>query len=171
MVFDYLPRSVQQGSDMEAREKMANAATIAAIGMNNSHIALAHALGHSVGAVYSIPHGRITGLFLPYTIEYTANAGLGRYLELARIVGQCAESEQTAGPVLAQAIRGLMRKVGLPLSLQEAGISRETFDSQVELWCDRCGMDIALATGRRVPSPDEMRQLFEYAFDGRSIDF
>ena len=172
MVFQYLERAVSRGAeDMEAREKMANAATIAALGMTNSHIALAHALGHSVGAVSEIPHGRITGLFLPYTIEFTAFGGVGRYLELSRILGLCGEDEQSAGYGLADSIRSLLRRIGQPTTLFEAGISRAQFDTQVEDWCERVEAEISLATSRRIPFRQEILQIFDYAFDGKVIDF
>ncbi len=172
MVFQYLERAVSRGAeDMEAREKMANAATIAALGMTNSHIALAHALGHSVGAVSEIPHGRITGLFLPYTIEFTAFGGVGRYLELSRILGLCGDDEQSAGYGLADSIRSLLRRIGQPTTLFEAGISRAQFDTQVEDWCERVEAEISLATSRRIPFRQEILQIFDYAFDGKVIDF
>jgi alcohol dehydrogenase class IV len=172
MVFQYLERAVSRGAeDMEAREKMANAATIAALGMTNSHIALAHALGHSVGAVSEIPHGRITGLFLPYTIEFTAFGGVGRYLELSRILGLCGDDEKSAGFGLADSIRSLLRRIGQPTTLFEAGISRVQFDTQVEDWCERVEAEISLATSRRVPFRQELLQIFDYAFDGKVIDF
>jgi alcohol dehydrogenase class IV len=67
LAFKYLPRAVEQGAtDMEAREKMSNAATLAGLGISNSHIALAHAMGHGVGALFNVPHGRITGVISPY---------------------------------------------------------------------------------------------------------
>ena len=74
LVFEYLPRAVKDGQDMEAREKMHNAATIAGIGFTNSLTAMAHATGHSLGAVFHVPHGRAVGLLLPYTIEFIGDA-------------------------------------------------------------------------------------------------
>jgi acetaldehyde dehydrogenase/alcohol dehydrogenase len=172
LAFDYLPRAVEHGAaDPEAREKMANAATIAGLGMGNSHIALAHAMGHGAGAIFHIPHGRITGLVLPYTIEYAANGGAGRYLELAKFVGLPAEDETQAGTCLASAIRDLMRRIGQPLSLQEAGVSRENFEANLGATCDRAEMDASLITTRRIPERAELERLFRYAYEGKSIDF
>jgi alcohol dehydrogenase class IV len=172
LVFDYLPRAVECGAaDFEAREKMANAATIAALGMGNSHIVLAHALGHSAGAIFQISHGRVTGLFLPYTIEFTANSGQGRYLDLANMLGLPASEESEAARSLAEAVRSLMRRIGLPLNLQEAGISREEFESNLESLCNCAEIDISLVTTRRVPTRQELARLFQYSFDGRTINF
>jgi alcohol dehydrogenase class IV len=172
LVFVYLPRAVTHGAnDPEAREKMANAAAIAGLGMGNSHIALAHALGHSAGALFSIPHGRITGLFLPYTIEFTANAGLGRYLDLARMLGLPTRDEAEAARRLAEAIRQLMQSIQLPLTLAEAGISPPAVEAELDGLCERAELDAALITALRVPSHEELQRLFRHASDGRPVDF
>ncbi len=172
MVFTYLPRAYTQGAaDPEAREKMANAATIGALGMGNSHIALAHALGHSAGLLLDLPHGRVTGLMLPYTIEFTAQNGSGRYAGLARILGLPAGDEAEAARSLAQAVRDLLRQVGQPLSLEEAGIDQELFETKLAALCELAEMDSSLATSLRFPYPDELAQLFRCAFEGRAVDF
>ena len=134
MVFNYLPRAVADGpNDEEAREKMANAASIAGMTLGNSQVALAHALGHSAGALFkTIPHGRITAIFLPYTIEFVANGGVGRYADLAAMIGQSAGDEAEAAQKLAAATRDLMRQVQLPTSLQEAGVSAAELEANME---------------------------------------
>ena len=77
LVFDYLPRAYEDGGDdPKAREKMHNAATIAGLAFGNSMAAMAHGLGHSMGAILPIPHGRGVGLCLPYTIEFTVRGWL-----------------------------------------------------------------------------------------------
>lgn len=172
MVFAYLPRAVKQGgADKEAREKMANAATLGGLAISNSHIALAHAMGHSAGAIFGIPHGRITGLFLPYTIEYTANGGAGRYLGLTRILRLAAANEGEAGSVLARAIRQLLADVGQPMDLQSACVTRTEFEANSEAVCDRAEMDASLITSRRIPDRAELERLFEYAYAGQPVDF
>jgi len=172
LVFEYLPRAYHKGMhDPEAREKMSNAATMAALGMGNSHIALAHAMGHSAGTVFGLPHGRVTGMFLPYAIEFTAKGGAGRYLELAHGLGWAADDEAQAANMIVLALRNLLREVEQPLSLKEAGISKEDFAANLDSLCDRMEMDSALATGRRFPYREQSMHLFEYAYEGKSIDF
>jgi alcohol dehydrogenase class IV len=172
LVFAYLPRAVEQGAaDMEAREKMANAATLAGLGMGNSHIALAHAMGHGVGALFHLPHGRITGLILPYTIEFTANSGAGRYLDLARFIGSTASVELEGARQLASALRSLYRRIDQPTSIQETGITTEKFRAKLSDICDRAEMDASLVTALRIPERAELERLFQYAYDGRPIDF
>jgi alcohol dehydrogenase class IV len=172
MVFEYLPRAVAQGgADMEAREKMANAAAIAGLGMTNSHIGMAHALGHALGAAFHLPHGRVTGMALPYSIEFVAWEGVGRYLELARLIGLCADSEAEAGSLLAGAVRDLMQRVGLPVSLEQAGLAPDALEAELEGLCSRAEIDVSMITSRRIPDRDQLERIFRYMQAGRSIDF
>lgn len=173
MVFNYLPRAVADGpNDEEAREKMANAASIAGMTLGNSQVALAHALGHSAGALFkTIPHGRITAIFLPYTIEFVANGDVGRYADLVAMIGQNASDEAEAAQKLSAATRDLMRQVNLPTSLQEAGISAAELEAQMETLCEHVLIDTNTLMSRRIPELDEIEKLFLYAFDGRSVDF
>lgn len=173
MVFDYLPRAVAGGAeDAEAREKMANAASIAGLVLGNSQVALAHALGHSAGAVFKqVPHGRITAVFLPYTIEFTGNGDSGRYGDLTRYLGLQAENEREAASHLAAAVRDLMQKINQPLSLQAAGIDAHLFDQQMALMVEHVEMDTNTLMSRRIPETEEVEKLFRHAFTGQSIDF
>ncbi len=125
LVMDYLPRAYEEGSnDPEARERMHNAATIAGLGFGNSMAAMAHAMGHSLGALFPIPHGRAVGLFLPYTIEFTTwGDAPTRYGEIARFLGLPAGDAAEGVASLSKAIRDLARRIDQPTSLQEAGIS------------------------------------------------
>lgn len=171
LIFTYLPRAVANGSDAEAREKMHNAATLAGLGFGNSQAALAHALGHSLGAVFNVPHGRAVSVCLPYTLEYTANAGAGRYLEMARFLGQPAGTEAEAGHVLAAAVRGLMQRLGQPGSLADCGVSPADFEAAREGLCDRAELDTSLVVARRIPDRGDLRRLFECVFSGTPITF
>ncbi len=167
LVFEYLPRAYRYGAeDMEARARMANAATLGGLAINNSHIALAHALGHSAGALFGIPHGRVTGLLLPYTIEYTARGGAGRYSGLARALGLRHESEESAGLALAEAVRALLERLGQPLTLQEAGVSADMLHARLSDLCDRAEMDPSLVTSRRIPDRGDLESLYHLAFSG-----
>ncbi|HID89005.1 MAG TPA: iron-containing alcohol dehydrogenase [Anaerolineae bacterium] len=171
IVFQYLPRAVEDGSDMEARERMHNAATCAGLGFGNSMASIAHAMGHVLGAVFHVPHGRAVGLFLPYTVEFAAREAPDRFAELARLLGLTDEEGEPAARALAQGLRDLIRRVGNPLSLAEAGIDRESFDGQLDKLVDDAFNDTQMVTVARPPSYDELRRLFVYAYEGREIDF
>lgn len=172
MISDYLPIAVLNGRENAAgREKMAIAAAISGLAMGNSNVALAHALGHAAGAVFKLPHGRLTGMLLPYSIEFTVHGGSGRYLGLTRALGLNAGDEREAGLKLAQAVRGLLQQVDLPQSFQQAGISRAQFDEALPDLCDRAEIDTVLVFSPRYAYRDELQRLFEYAYEGRPVDF
>jgi alcohol dehydrogenase class IV len=171
LVFEYLPRVVKDGLDMEAREKMHNAATLAGIGFINSLTAMAHATGHSLGAVFHVPHGRAVGLFLPYTIEFIDEAREELWAELANFLRLEVPKGEKAGPILARAIRGLARSIKEPLSLKEAGIPFDEFDSSMDKLIDNAMADGSLIVSARIPSVAETEKFLRYAYEGKSIDF
>jgi alcohol dehydrogenase class IV len=170
-VFQYLPRAVVDGSDMEARERMHNAATCAGLGFGNAMASMAHAMGHALGAVFHVPHGRAVGLCLPVTIEFAAREAPERFAEMAALLG-CTQAEgEEAARALAGAIRGLCREIGNPTSVAEAGVDAAAFEAQLDKLVDDAFNDTQILTTCRAPSYDELRQLFVYAHAGRPIDF
>jgi len=171
IVVQYLPRAVEDGSDMEARERMHNAATCAGLGFGNSMASIAHAMGHVVGAVFHVPHGRAVGLFLPYTIEFVAREAPDRFAELAWALGLIEAGGEPGARALAQGLRDLIRRIGNPTSLAEAGVERAAFEAQLDKLVDDAFNDTQMVTVARSPSYDELRQLFVYAYEGREVDF
>ena len=170
-VFRYLPRAVADGSDKRARERMHNAATCAGLGFGNAMASMAHAMGHVLGAVFHVPHGRAVGICLPVTIEFAAGEAPERFAEMAALLG-CTPAEGEAGArALARAIRDLCREIGNPTSIAEAGIDGAAFEARLEKLVDDAFNDTQILTTCRAPSYDELRQLFVYAHAGRPIDF
>jgi len=173
LVFDYLPRAYENGAgDDEAREKMHNAATIAGLGFGNSMVAMAHGLGHSIGAILPIPHGRAVGLSLPYTIEFTVRGWLpSRYAEIARFLGLPAASEEEAAASLAGAIRDLARRIDQPTNFREAGISREVFEATLPQLVENAINDSATIVGLRFPEDEEVELVLRCMYEGKPVDF
>jgi alcohol dehydrogenase class IV len=172
LVFDYLPQAYENGDDWQARIKMHNAATIAGLGFGNSMAAMAHGLGHSIGALLPIPHGRAVGMALPYTIEFTARGcPSGRYAEIARFLDLPAGDEAQGAASLCRAIRELAHRIDQPTTFPEAGISQETFEAVLPKLVDNAVNDSAMLTGRRFPEDKEVEQVFRYMYAGQSIDF
>lgn len=173
MVFDYLPRAVANGgADMEAREKMANAASIAGMVLGNSQVALAHALGHSVGGVFKqLPHGRVTAVFLPTTIQFIAHTGLGRYRDIAQLLHLPAKDEAKGAASLVTAIYQLLDEIGQPNSLQAAGISPADFEEALPMLVEHVDYDANTLMSPRIPETPEIEKLLLYAYNGRSVDF
>jgi alcohol dehydrogenase class IV len=173
LVFEYLPRAYEGGADdPEARERMHNAATIAGLGFGNSMAAAAHALGHSIGALLPIPHGRAVGLCLPYTVEFTLRGYLPtRYAEIARFLGLPAADEGQAVTSLVQAVRDLARRIDQPLSLQAAGIPREVFLAQLPALMENAVNDSAMTVAPRFPEDEEVEQILHCIYEGTPVDF
>ena len=173
LVFAYLERAYTDGeNDMESRDKMGVAATIAGLGFGNANLGLAHAMGHSFGALFKKPHGRCVSLFLPYITEYAVNAGLGRYGDIARFVGWTDSNDNVeGGRMLVEHIRQLERSIGQPMSIAEFGVSPADFEDNLEKLCDHAEMDTQFFTAPRVPERDELERIFQYAYEGKSVDF
>ena len=171
LIFEYLPRAYQNGADAEAREHLHNAATIAGLGFGNSQATLAHAMGHALGALFHVPHGRAVSLFLPYTIEFTANAGGSRYFEIARMLGLSAADDRSGAVNLVAALRDLQRTIHQSTSLRELGIDREAYMLALDDLVAKAETDTQLVTSPRLPETAELRRLFECAYDGASVDF
>jgi len=171
LVFQYLPRAYKDGQDMEAREKMHNAACIAGIAFINSMCALAHATAHSLGGVFHTPHGRAVGLFLPYTIEYIGDAGEGLWAEIAYAIRREVPKGKKAATVLAEAIRELAKGIGEPSSIKELGISSDDFNKSIQKLVDNAMKDFQLVTTARAPNEKETEMFFRYSYEGKSIDF
>jgi len=171
IVFKYLPRAVKDGNDTEARERMHNAGCIGGIGFINALSSMAHAAGHSLGALFHIPHGRAVGLFLPYTIEFINEARQELWAEIAYAVKLEVPEGKRAATVLAQAIRGLAREINQPLSIKETGIPLDSFNKVMEKLVDNVMADGSLIVSARIPSVAETERFFGYVYEGKSIDF
>jgi alcohol dehydrogenase class IV len=171
LIFQYLPRAVADGSDMEARERMHNAATCAGLGFGNAMASMAHAMGHVLGAVFHIPHGRAVALFLPYTIEFAAGEAPEQFAEMAAFIGCSNEEGNKGARSLAGCTRDLCQKIGNPIKVADAGTEQAAYEAQLDKMVNDAFNDTQIITAVRTPSYDELRQLFLYAYDGRSIDF
>jgi alcohol dehydrogenase class IV len=171
LVFKYLPRAYANGEDQEARERMHNAAALGGLGFMNSMATLAHAMGHTFGALFKIPHGRSVSTFLPYTMEFAANAGSHRYDELARYLGLPAKNAQEGAASLVKAVMDLEKRLGSTTSLGEMRVERVTFQDSLETMLDHAQNDTQIVAAPRVPEREELEKLFWYAYDGKQVDF
>jgi alcohol dehydrogenase class IV len=171
LAFRYLPRAHANGSDMEARERMHVAATMAGMAFSNSQIGLIHALGHSLGAVYHIPHGRTVGLFLPYGMEYAREVAGERLVDIAWAAGVEAPSRGETVEKLLGWVREFVRELGEPLSVKELGVKREDFQERLEELVSKAMQSSGIFTSPRVPDNADCRRIFLYAYEGKRVDF
>lgn len=171
LFFKYFLRSYENENDKEAREKMHNAATIAGLAFSNSQAGVAHAMGHSFGAIFKVPHGKATGVFFPYSIEFAVKEAGERYAEIAKAIGIEAPSVEAAVKKLVDTIRTLMKKIGEPLTVKEMGIKWEDYGQKLDELVAKAEMSACNFVSPRVASSAELRKLFTYAFEGRTVDF
>jgi alcohol dehydrogenase class IV len=173
LVFQHLPSACRQPENIAARSALQNAAAIAGLGFGNANAALAHAMGHSLGSVFHVPHGRAVSLFLPYTIEYCARGEQDstRYAPLAHFLDLPSSSEAEAAESLVKALRSLSVEIGQPENLSQMDISRPDFDREFNLLVDNALNDATCLTSSRIPNTEELRRLFMVSYEGRAVDF
>ena len=174
MIFEWLPKSVEDLTDLEGREKMLVAACLAGMSFGNSQAALAHSLGHSMGSVLRTHHGLSVGMALPYTIEFNCSENedaAKQYSLLAGLIGIKGKDDKDTSMKFAGAIRELMTKIGSPQSFKEAGVKKKDFTAGLEQMVEFAMMDTSLTMNPRNTDSDELRKIYQYMFDGKVIDF
>jgi alcohol dehydrogenase class IV len=171
LVFKYLPRSYRNSADKEAREKVHYAATMAGLGMSNSAACIAHAMGHSFGAIFHIPHGKAVGVFHPYTIQYNAKEAMERYAEIAKAIGIEAKTDAEAVEKLIEAVKKLTKEVDEPVTVKEMEISWKDYEKNLDNLAKKARESGATFVNPRVPDEEDYRKLFIYAFKGQKVDF
>jgi alcohol dehydrogenase class IV len=164
MVFEYLPVAVSNGEDMVAREMMQNAATMAGMAFSNSFVGMAHAIGHSLGAIFGIDHGKAVALFLPHVIRYNGEVVASRYAEILDALEIDFEFEEDAPNILAQALVELMMEIGLPCEVCEMDIDWKDYEAELENLVERALMSSANLAGPREAESDDYREIIVLAF-------
>ncbi|HFI0567568.1 TPA: 1-propanol dehydrogenase PduQ [Streptococcus suis] len=175
LVFQYLPQAYQNGNDSVAREKMHVASTLAGMAFNTASLGINHGLAHATGAKFHIPHGRVNSILMPHVIQYNANIGSRgmatedkqtaiRYQEIAKLIGCSATSPVLGVRQLIEAVKKLQRKLDLPLSLRDYGVSISAFNESKEEIALAAISDKCTATNPRIPTKEEALEVLENAF-------
>lgn len=172
LALEWLPVAYRNPDDVIAREKMANSAALAGLGYINSMVGLAHSMGHALGAIFRVPHGRAVGLFLPVVLEFYASVNRPpetqtRFVDLAKFLGLRHDDEHIAGHALAHRVRELAKQIDQPLTIADAGVAFSDFEAKLDALIDNAMNDTVIFCSPRQPSSDELRQLFVCAFEGR----
>ncbi|MHA1924894.1 MAG: iron-containing alcohol dehydrogenase [Candidatus Thorarchaeota archaeon] len=174
IVFEWLPKAVENPEDLEARGKMLVAANLAGMAFSNSQVALGHSLGHSMGAVLRLQHGLAVGMALPNTIEFNTNESeeaAKNYAELARVLNVTLKNPKRAARKFAEMVRELMAQVGSPTSLKAAGVKKKDFKANLDKLVDFSMQDAAITMNPRNFESSALRKIYEYMYDGTPIDF
>ncbi|MFX1517016.1 MAG: iron-containing alcohol dehydrogenase [Promethearchaeota archaeon] len=173
LLWENLPTAFEEAKEGEAsselREKLHNAATMAGWGFSNSQIILSHSLAHSAGAVFRIPHSVCIGIMCWYSLMY--NKKSKRVAELARLGGLKGDSDEELSNKLIDAFKALLIKLELPLSLKDMKITREQYEANRESLIDYALNDSGTLSNPRPLDFEDFEKIFEYAFEGKKLDF
>jgi 4-hydroxybutyrate dehydrogenase len=150
----YLERATSHGDDLEARGGMLKAAMMGAVAFQKG-LGACHSLAHPLSSECGLHHGLANALCLPAVVEFNEAHARTRLARVAEILG--AEPTPAA---CADALRGLRARLGLPLSLQKAGVPREKLDAMADLALQ----DACHTSNPRPCSRDDLRRLYEASF-------
>ncbi len=184
LIFKYLPRAYNDGpNDIKAREKMAHASTMAGMAFANAFLGVCHSMAHKLGATHNIPHGVANALLINEVIKFNAvdnprkqaafpqykypNAKW-RYARIADYLELGGSSEEEKVQRLIDAITSLKRELDIPLSLQEAGISKDKFLATLDEMSIYAFDDQCTGANPRYPLISEIKELYTNAYKSHS---
>ena len=168
MIAENLVQATKKGSDMEARFQMALASTMAGIAFSNSMVGAVHAIGHALGGVCHVPHAVAMTILLPHVMRYNlSHAAAGYAALLPWLVGMetaMSTPVEKQAEAAIEAIEALGRKLneicGLPLTLSEAGVSKDDFPKVASFAVN----DGALIVNPRAATEEQVLEILNAAF-------
>ncbi len=163
LIREYLPRAVENGRDIVARGQMLIAACIAGAAFSNAQVGMVHALAHSVGAKFGVPHGIANSILLPHCILYNLDACLDRYPEIAQAMGRDVRGMEPlkAAEQAAIAIREFSKSIGMPQTLREVNVE----DSGLAQCATDALMDGSIVYNPKIVfDPEETLKVLKNAF-------
>ena len=181
MVFEYLPRAVNNGkNDPEAREKMHNASCIAGMAFANAFLGVNHSLAHKIGGEYHVPHGRANAILMPHVIRYNGTKpekpGIWpkynyyradeKYYELALAIGLKPKTVAEGVEMYAKACGDLAIDCGIKMSFKDQGIDEKTFMDNLDKIAYLAYEDQCSPANPRVPMVEEMKEILVKAYNG-----
>jgi 1-propanol dehydrogenase len=167
LIFDYLPRAYKDGNDIEARDKVHHASTLAGMAFNMVGLGINHSIAHVCGAQFHIPHGRMNSILLPAVIEYNADlqgfsdysTAAKKYAKLAKILGLSSSNIRVGLFNLIQQINQLSKELHMPSSLKTCGISYEQMKAVKEMITETALKDGCTPTNPRIPTSKDIETI------------
>jgi len=170
MVFKWLPRAYEDGSDIMPRMKMQQAAMMAGIPLANGGSGISHALGHTVGGLFHIHHGVMVLLFIPYELQVYSQV-TDRYLELCDLlVVRDKKSDEKRLSNLIKKIRDFMKSLNLPIGLKETGVELEDLEKNMDMMLEQTPTDPGFYFGWYDLNKDQFKDIFLSAYEGKLLD-
>jgi acetaldehyde dehydrogenase/alcohol dehydrogenase len=181
LVFDYLEKSVKT-PDMESREKMHNASTMAGMAFANAFLGICHSIAHKIGGEYGIPHGRTNAILLPHIIRYNAKDPQKHamfpkydyfradtdYADIAKFLGLKGETTEELVEALATAVYELGKKVGIDMSLKAQGVTQQTLDTTVDRMAELAYEDQCTTANPKEPLISELKGIIIEAYNEKA---
>jgi len=181
-VFNYLPVAFEDGSNVEAREKMANASTIAGMAFANAFLGICHSMAHKLGAAFHIPHGTANALLINGVIKFNATdnpkkmgafsqykypKATQRYAEIASFLGLGGKTDEEKTDKLLAKINELKATLGIKKSIKDYGVSEKDFLAKLDDMVEQAFDDQCTGANPRYPLMEEMREIFLNAYHGK----
>ena len=181
-IFKYLPRAYENGAnDPEAREKMANAATMAGMAFANAFLGVCHSMAHKLGAFHHIPHGVANALMIDYVLrfnsaevpnkmgtfpQYDHPHTLRRYAEVAEALGFGGANDEESLNNLIKAIDELKEKIGIKKTIKDYGIDEKNFLDRLDEMSEQAFDDQCTGANPRYPLISEIKEMYLKAYYG-----
>lgn len=130
LIYKYLPRAVNNSSDLEARTQMLQAELMAGIAFNNAFLGLSHAIASPLGAHFHIPHGIANAVMLPYVMKFNYMAAPEKYINIASSFGIGLEGKDLYADAYraVEAVEKLIYLCDMPNKLCQIGAKEEMLD-------------------------------------------
>lgn len=183
MIFQYLPRAYDNGpNDPVAREKMANAATMAGMAFANAFLGVCHSMAHKLGAFHHLPHGVANALMIDYVLRFNAAEvptkmgtfpqydhphTLARYAEVADALGVKGRTDADKLEGLIKKIDELKDYVGIKKSIQEYGVDEKYFLDTLDDMVEQAFDDQCTGANPRLPLMSEIKDMYLRAYSGK----
>ncbi len=184
-IFEYLPRAYDNGqTDIEAREKMANAATMAGMAFANAFLGVCHSMAHKLGAFHHLAHGVANALMIDEVLrfnsaevpvkmgtfpQYDHPKTLARYAEVADYLGIKGKTNEEKLENLIKAIDELKEKVGIKKTIKDYGIDEKDFLDRLDAMVEQAFDDQCTGANPRYPLMSEIKQMYLNAYYGTNV--
>ena len=181
-IFEYLPRAYDNGqTDIEAREKMANCATMAGMAFANAFLGVCHSMAHKLGAFHHLPHGIANALMIEEVLRFNAAEApakmgtfsqydhphtLARYAEVSRALGFGGKNDKESLENLINAINALKERVGIKKTIRDYGIDEKDFLDRLDAMTEQAFDDQCTGANPRYPLISEIKQMYLNAYYG-----
>ena len=182
-IFEYLPRAYDNGqNDPVAREKMANAATMAGMAFANAFLGVCHSMAHKLGAYHHLPHGVANALMIDYVLEFNAAevpAKMGtfsqydypktlrRYAEVAEALGVSGRNDEAKLKGLIKKIDDLKEYVGIKKTIKDYGVDEKYFLDTLDQMTEDAFDDQCTGANPRLPLMSEIKDMYLRAYYGK----